>query len=193
VQFILFMDSTWESRCCCAPDRLWQRLRAAPLSRAMLLGSRATSAALIAGFILFVLFSFARLVFGVHIQGSFAVRGGMRRILALMTAAFGLMVAALGETPEATAYSIMVTLIMEMLRRMVPTFVFPQWLQKKTTRGDPNTLGHGRLDAMSWRGLDFLPPSTHRCAAALHVAIRRGGGDALPLEGRGLGAYRLTS
>ncbi len=43
---------------------LWQRLRAAPLSRTLLLGCRATSAALIAGFMLLVLFGFARVVFG---------------------------------------------------------------------------------------------------------------------------------
>lgn len=163
VQFILFMGlDVGIALLLLRQTGLWQRLRAAPLSRAMLLGSRATSAALIAGFILFVLFSFARLVFGVHIQGSFAGFVGVCAAFSLMTAAFGLMVAALGETPEATrGYSIMVTLIMVMLGgAWVPTFVFPQWLQKLTVV-IPTRWAMDGLDAMSWRGLGFsaaLPP-----------------------------------
>jgi ABC-2 type transport system permease protein len=163
VQFILFMGlDVGIALLLLRQTGLWQRLRAAPLSRAMLLGSRATSAALIAGFILTVLFSFARLVFGVHIQGSFAGFVGVCAAFSLMTAAFGLMVAALGETPEATrGYSIMVTLIMVMLGgAWVPTFVFPQWLQKLTVV-IPTRWAVDGLDAMSWRGLGFsaaLPP-----------------------------------
>ena len=51
---------------------VWKRLRAAPLSRGVLLGSRATSAAITSMFVLMVLFAFARVVFGVRIQGSVA-------------------------------------------------------------------------------------------------------------------------
>src|SRR2546421_11133310 len=71
VQFILFMGLDVGIRLLLLRQSgLWQRLRAAPLSRSMLLGSRTVSAALISGFILLVLFSFARLVFHVRIQGS---------------------------------------------------------------------------------------------------------------------------
>ena len=117
VQFILFMGlDVGIALLMLRQSGLWQRLRAAPLSRTMLLGSRTVSASLIAGFILLVLFVFARVVFGVHIRGSFAGFVGVCASFSLMTAAFGLMVAALGETVEATrGYSIMATLIMVML------------------------------------------------------------------------------
>ena len=128
IQFILFMGlDVGIALLMLRQSGLWQRLRAAPLSRTMLLGSRTVSASLIAGFILLVLFGFARVVFGVHILGSFAGFVGVCAAFSLMTAAFGLMVAALGETVEATrGYSIMATLIMVMLGgAWVPTFVFP--------------------------------------------------------------------
>lgn len=141
---------------------LWQRLRAAPLSRGMLLGSRAVSAALIAELILLVLFAFARLVFGVHIQGSFAGFLGVCTAFSIMTAAFGLMIAALGQTAEATrGYSVLATILMAMLGgAWVPTFIFPQWLQKLTVI-IPTRWAIDGLDGMTWRGLGFsaaIPP-----------------------------------
>src|SRR5262249_47414465 len=135
VQFILFMGLDVGLRLLLLRQTgLWQRFRAAPLSKTMLLGSRALSAALISGFILFVLFAFARVVFGVHIQGSLAGFVSVGIAFSLMTAAFGLMIAALGKTVEATrGYSVMATLIMVMLGgSWVPTMFFPPWLQRIT-------------------------------------------------------------
>ena len=157
IQFILFMGlDVGIALLMLRQSGLWQRLRAAPLSRTMLLGSRAVSASLIAGFLLLVLFSFARVVFGVHIRGSFAGFVGVCAAFSLMTAAFGLMVAALGETVEATrGYSIMATLFMVMLGgAWVPTFVFPKWLQKLTVI-IPTRWAMDGLDGMTWRGLGF--------------------------------------
>ena len=157
VQFILFMGlDVGIALLMLRQSGLWQRLRAAPLSRTMLLGSRTVSASLIAGFILLVLFGFARVVFGVHIRGSLAGFVGVCVAFSLMTAAFGLMVAALGETVEATrGYSIMATLIMVMLGgAWVPTFVFPAWLRKLTVVV-PTRWAMDGLDAMTWRGLGF--------------------------------------
>ena len=157
VQFILFMGlDVGIALLMLRQSGLWQRLRAAPLSRTMLLGSRTVSASLIAGFILLVLFVFARVVFGVHIRGSFAGFVGVCASFSLMTAAFGLMVAALGETVEATrGYSIMATLIMVMLGgAWVPTFVFPPWLRKLTVVV-PTRWAMDGLDGMIWRGLGF--------------------------------------
>src|SRR5271163_2152130 len=157
VQFILFMGlDVGIGLLMLRQTGLWQRLRAAPLSRTMLLGSRTISASLTAGFILFVLFAFARLVFGVRILGSFAGFVLVCAAFALMTAAFGLMVAALGETVEATrGYSIMATLILVMLGgAWVPTFVFPKWMQKLTVV-IPTRWAMDGLDAMTWRGLGF--------------------------------------
>jgi len=112
------------------------------------------SAALISGFILFVLFAFARLVFGVRIQGSFLGFLGVCAAFSLMTAAFGLLVAAVGKTVEATrGYAVMATLIMVMLGgSWVPTFVFPPWLQKVTIVV-PTRWAMDGLDGMTWRGL----------------------------------------
>jgi ABC-2 type transport system permease protein len=157
IQFILFMGlDVGIALLMLRQSGLWQRLRAAPLSRTMLLGSRAVSASLIAGFLLLVLFGFARIVFGVHIRGSFAGFLGVCAAFSLMTAAFGLMVAALGETVEATrGYSIMATLIMVMLGgAWVPTFIFPKWLQRLTVI-IPTRWAMDGLDGMTWRGLGF--------------------------------------
>jgi ABC-2 family transporter len=155
IQFILFMGLDVGVRLLLLRQSgLWQRLRAAPLSRSVLLGSRAASAALISAFILFVLFTFARVVFGVRIQGSFLGFLGVCAAFSLMTAAFGLMVAAFGKTVEATrGYAVMATLLMVMLGgSWVPTFVFPQWLQKLTVV-IPTRWAMDGLDGMTWRGL----------------------------------------
>jgi ABC-2 type transport system permease protein len=157
VQFILFMGlDVGIGLLMLRETGLWQRLRAAPLSRTMLLGSRTVSASLVAGFILLVLFGFARVAFGVRILGSFPGFVGVCIAFSLMTAAFGLMIAALGETVEATrGYSVMATLVMVMLGgAWVPTFVFPKWLQRLTVV-IPTRWAMDGLDAMTWRGLGF--------------------------------------
>ena len=189
VQFILFMGlDVGIALLTLRQSGLWQRLRAAPLSRTMLLGSRTVSASLIAGFILLVLFSFARVVFGVRILGSFAGFVGVCAAFSLMTAAFGLMVAALGETVEATrGYSIMATLIMVMLGgAWVPTFVFPTWLTE-TDRGRSHPVGDGWAGRHDVARLGILLGAcAHRRLAALRAVVWGGGGDAVPLAGRGL-------
>jgi ABC-2 type transport system permease protein len=157
VQFILFMGlDVGIALLMLRQSGLWQRLRAAPLSRAMLLGSRAVSASVMAGFILLVVFGFARVVFGVRVLGSFAGFIGVCAALSLMTATFGLMIAALGETVEATrGYSIMATLILVMLGgAWVPTFIFPAWLRRLTVVV-PTRWAMDGLDGMTWRGLGF--------------------------------------
>jgi len=157
IQFILFMGlDVGIALLMLRQSGLWQRLRAAPLSRTMLLGSRTLSASLMAGFILLIMFSFARVVFGVRILGSFPGFVLVCVAFSLMTAAFGLMIAALGETVEATrGYSIMATLIMVMLGgAWVPTFVFPAWLRKLAVVV-PTRWAMDGLDGMTWRGLGF--------------------------------------
>ncbi|HLB93544.1 MAG TPA: ABC transporter permease [Terriglobales bacterium] len=157
IQFILFMGlDVGIALLMLRRTGLWQRLRAAPLSRTMLLGSRTVSASLTAGFILAVLFIFARVVFGVRILGSFPGFVLVCAAFSLMTAAFGLMISALGETVEATrGYSVMATLVLVMLGgSWVPTFVFPKWLQRLTVVV-PTRWAMDGLDAMTWRGLGF--------------------------------------
>jgi ABC-2 type transport system permease protein len=157
VQFILFMGLDVGIRLLLLRQSgLWQRLRAAPVSRAMLLGSRTVSAALISGFILLVLFGFARVAFNVHVMGSLLGFIAVCAAFSLMTASFGLMVAALGKTVEGTrGFSIMATLIMVMLGgAWAPTFIFPQWLQKVTVVV-PTRWAMDGIDGFTWRGLDL--------------------------------------
>lgn len=157
IQFILFMGIDVGIGVLLARQRgLWKRLRAAPISRGLLLGARVLSAAMIAMLILIVIFSFARVVFGVKIEGSLLGFIGICVAFSLMTATFGLLIAAIGKTPEAArGLSVLVTLLMVMLGgAWVPSFVFPQWLQKVTVLV-PTRWAMDGLDAMTWRGLGF--------------------------------------
>jgi len=135
---------------------LWQRLRAAPLSKLQLLGSRLVSCALISSAIFLIILSVAIAAFGVRVHGSFA---GMLLVIAafsLMTGAFGLMLAAIGRTPETTrGLAIVATLLMVMLGgAWVPSFICPPWLQTVSATM-PTFWALQGLDAMTWRGLPF--------------------------------------
>jgi ABC-2 type transport system permease protein len=157
VQFILFMGIDagmvvlYQRR-----SGLWKRLQAAPLSRYVIIGSRATSAGIVAMVIMLTVFGFARVVFGVKIEGSFAGFLGVCVAFAIMTATFGLLIAVLGKTPEATrGIAILVTLLLVMLGgSWVPSFIFPAWLQKATLVV-PTRWAVDGLDAMVWRGSGF--------------------------------------
>ena len=155
VQFILFMGIEFGVGVLLARRLgLWKRLRAAPLSRAMLLGSRIASGALTAMILLAVIYCAAIAGFGVRIDGSVIGFVGVAIAFALLTASFGLLVAALGKTPEATrGLAIFATLILVMLGgAWVPSFVFPEWLQT-VSLFVPTRWAVDGLDAMTWRGL----------------------------------------
>ncbi len=157
VQFILFMGiDAGVALLVLRRSGTWQRLRAAPLGRRGILLARAISAAILAAGILLAIFAAARLLFGVRIQGSFAGFLGITAAFAIMTATFGLLIAALGRTPEAArGLAIFGTLIMVMLGgAWIPAFVFPAWLQKATLLV-PTRWAVDGLDAMTWRGLGF--------------------------------------
>ena len=157
VQFILFLGIDFGINLLQQRQRgLWKRFRAAPLSPAILLGSRAVSAAIISFFVIVVNFLFARLVFGVRVEGSMAGFLGVSAAFALMTASFGLLVATLGKTPEATrGLAIFATLLAVMLGgAWIPMFLFPQWLQK-VTLVMPTRWAVDGLEAMTWRGLGW--------------------------------------
>ena len=155
VQFILFLGIDVGVGLLQQRQRgLWKRFRAAPLSRGALIGSRAVSAAILAFLVVQVNFLFARLVFGVRVEGSMAGFLGVSAALALMTAGFGMLVASIGKTPDATrALAIFATLIVVMLGgAWIPMFLFPQWLQKLTVVV-PTRWAMDGLEAMTWRGL----------------------------------------
>lgn len=157
VQFILFLGIDVGVGLLQQRQRgLWKRFRAAPLSRGVLLGSRSLSAAILAFLVVLVNFLFARLVFGVRVQGSMAGFLGVSAAFSLMTACFGMLVATFGKTPDATrGLSIFATLIAVMLGgAWIPMFLFPQWLQK-VTLVMPTRWAMDGLEAMTWRGLSF--------------------------------------
>ncbi len=133
---------------------LWKRLRAAPLSRSKLLGSRVASCALIALIVFAVIYAVAMAFFKVRVEGSWLGFVLVLLAFSLLTASFGLLIAALGKTPEATrGLAILATLLLVMLGgAWVPAFIFPQWLQTVSLLV-PTRWAIDGLDAMTWRGL----------------------------------------
>ncbi len=147
---------------------LWKRLRAAPLSRSKLLGSRIASTALIALIVFAVIYAVAMAVFKVRVEGSVIGFVAVLVAFALLTASFGLLIAALGKTPEATrGLAILATLLLVMLGgAWVPSFIFPAWLQT-VSLFVPTRWAIDGLDAMTWRGLPLE-------AAAMPVLVMLG-------------------
>jgi ABC-2 type transport system permease protein len=157
VQFILFMGiEIGVGLLLMRRMGLWKRLRAAPVSRGLLLGSRIVSGTLIATILLAGIYAAGMAFFGVRIEGS--VPGFILVVVsfAVLTATFGLLIAGLGRTPEAArGLAILATLLLVMLGgAWVPTFVFPDWLQQ-VTLFIPTRWAVDGLEAMTWRGLGF--------------------------------------
>jgi ABC-2 type transport system permease protein len=157
IQFVLFMGiDAGIGLLLLRRSGLWSRLMASPLTRGQLLLARALSAALLAFIILMGIFLAARLLFAVKIEGSFPGFLAVAAAFSLFTAAFGLLIAALGRTPEAArGLAILATLLLVMLGGgWVPAFVFPAWLQKLTL-AIPTRWAMDALDAVTWRGHGF--------------------------------------
>ena len=155
VQFLLFAMANMGVEMLLERQKgLWKRLRSAPVSRAVLLGGKVASGAIISLMVLLVCFAFAMIVFKVRIHGSIAGFLAVSVACSVMAATFGVLVAALGNTP-ATARGIttLAVLMMVMLGgAWVPTFVFPAWLQQFTLTVPVRWAVDG-LDAMTWRGI----------------------------------------
>jgi len=155
IQFLLFAMANLGVEMLLERQRgLWKRLRSAPLSRVTLLLGKGLSGALISLLILGVSFVFAMIVFHVRINGSVAGFIGVAIACSLMASAFGVLVAAVGNTPAtARGVTTLAVLMMVMLGgAWVPTFIFPAWLQQLTLVVPVRWAVDG-LDAMSWRGL----------------------------------------
>jgi ABC-2 type transport system permease protein len=155
VQFILFMGiDSGVGLLLMRELGVWRRLRAAPVSRAVLLGSRVAGTATIAMLILAFVYLVAILVFGVRIAGSVAGFAAVALAFALLAATAGLMIAALGRSVQATrGLSVLAVLLLVMLGgAWVPTFVFPEWLQHLSAFA-PTRWAVDGFDAMTWRGL----------------------------------------
>jgi ABC-2 type transport system permease protein len=155
IQFILFMGiDAGITLLLMRQEGMWRRLRAAPLSRTVLLGSRVAGTTLIAIMILAVVYLVARVVFDVRIAGSVPGFAMVACAFALLAATTGLMIAALGRSVGATrGVAMFSVLILVMLGgAWVPAFLFPEWLQH-VTEFVPTRWAVDGLDAMTWRGL----------------------------------------
>jgi ABC-2 type transport system permease protein len=155
IQFILFMGiDAGITLLLMRQEGMWRRLRAAPLSRAVLLGSRVAATTLIALMILAVVYLVARVVFDVRIAGSVPGFAMVACAFALLAATTGLMIASLGRSVGATrGVAMFSVLILVMLGgAWVPSFLFPEWLQH-VTEFVPTRWAVDGLDNMTWRGL----------------------------------------
>jgi ABC-2 type transport system permease protein len=155
IQFLLFAMANLGVEMLLERQRgLWKRLRSAPVSRLTLLLGKGISGAIISLLILGVSFAFAMIVFRVRVDGGWAGFIGVAVACSLMASAFGLLVAALGNTPAtARGVTTLAVLMMVMLGgAWVPTFIFPAWLQQFTLVVPVRWAVDG-LDAMTWRGI----------------------------------------
>jgi ABC-2 type transport system permease protein len=155
IQFLLFAMANLGVEMLVERERgLWKRVRSAPVSKTMLLAGKAASGTIISLAILLVAFVFAIVVFRVRIHGSVAGFLGVSIACALMASTFGLLVAAVGNSPAtARGVTTLAVLMMVMLGgAWVPTFIFPAWLQQLTLVIPVRWAVDG-LDAMTWRGL----------------------------------------
>jgi ABC-2 type transport system permease protein len=155
IQFLLFAMANLGVEMLLERQRgLWKRLRSAPVSKFTLLAGKVASGTIISLTILLVCFAFAMIVFGVRIQGSTLGFFAIAVACALMASTFGLLVAALGNSPAtARGLTSLAVLMMVMLGgAWVPSFVFPAWLQQFTL-AVPVRWAIDGLDAMTWRGI----------------------------------------
>ena len=154
IQFLLFAMANLGVDMLLERQRgLWRRLRSAPVSRLTLLGGKALSGTIISFLILAVSFVFSMIVFKVRVHGSIVGFFGVMLACSLMASTFGLLVAALGNSPgTARGVTSLAVLMMVMLGgAWVPTFIFPAWLQRFTLILPVRWAIDG-FDATTWRG-----------------------------------------
>src|SRR5271170_1029308 len=155
IQFILFMGiDAGVTLLLMRQEGMWRRLRAAPLSRSVLLGSRVVGTALISMLILAVVYVVARVLFDVRIAGSVPGFVMIAVAFSLLAATTGLMIASFGRSVGATrGVATFAVLILVMLGgAWVPAFLFPEWLQY-ASKILPTRWAVDGFDAMTWRGL----------------------------------------
>ena len=145
---------------------IWRRLRAAPLSLATLLTGKALATAIVALLQIVATFGFGRLAFGVTITGSVAGFVLLAVAAALLSAATGLLVAALGgEEGRARSVAILAILILSMLGGLwLPSFLLPGWVQRAAL-ALPTTWAARGFEGVAWQGMGF--PAAARCAGVM--------------------------
>jgi ABC-2 type transport system permease protein len=132
---------------------IWQRVRAAPVTKAQFLLARTSATMLIGMFQFALIYAVAIGIFGVRIDGSAIGLAGLGFALCFMNSAFGLMLASVGRSAAATrGIAVLATLLLVMIGgAWVPSFVFPKWLQQASL-AVPTRWAVDGLDAVTWRG-----------------------------------------
>lgn len=145
---------------------IWRRLRAAPVSRLTILVGKGLATALVALAQIAVTFGFGAAVFGVSITGSLAGFALLALAAALLSAATGLLVAALGGTESrARSVAILAILTLSLLGGLwLPGFLLPDWVQRLAL-ALPTTWAARGLEGVTWQGMDLA--GAWPCALAL--------------------------
>lgn len=153
---------------------LWRRLRSSPVSPTMFLLAKGISSAIRAFVILGVVFGVGFLVFRFQIIptfGNYLGFGLLALFAALMSATFGLFVAALGRTEEQSrGLSILAVLGMCMLGgAWFPLSFLPQFMQN-LSKVVPITWAVNGFDGMIWRQ-QTLADALTSCAVLLGFSL----------------------
>ena len=133
---------------------IWRRLRAAPIGCLTLLAGKALATALVALAQIAVTFGVGWAVFGVTITGSVAGFVLMACSAALLSAATGLLVAALGGNEgRARSVAILVILSLSLLGGLwLPAFLLPDWA-RTLALALPTTWAARGLEGVTWQGM----------------------------------------
>ena len=136
---------------------IWKRLKAAPIPLPTLLGGKIIATALIALTQIFFTFSFGSLVFGVAINGSVSGFFIMAIATAVLSAATGLLVAAIGGTENrARSMAILLILSLSILGGLwLPSFMLPLWVQNFSLLL-PTTWMIKGFEGVIWQGMGLL-------------------------------------
>lgn len=158
----------------------WRRLRAAPVPSGALLAGKALATALVALAQIACTFAFGAVVFGVRLNGSITGFVAVAVAAALLSAATGLVVAALGGTEaRARSVAILVILTMALLGGLwLPSFLLPGWAQRLALVL-PTTWAARGFEGVTWQGMGLA--GAGRCAlvliglSSLFLAVARWG------------------
>lgn len=133
---------------------IWRRLRAAPVTWGTLLLGKVLATAIIALAQVAVTFGVGAIFFGVGINGSVVGFLLLALSMALLSAATGLVVAALGgNEARARSVAILVILTLSLLGGLwLPAFLLPGWAQKLAL-ALPTTWASAGLEGVTWQGM----------------------------------------
>ncbi len=139
---------------------IWKRLKAAPIPIPTLLGGKIIATALIALTQILFTFSFGSLVFGVTINGSTLGFLIMAIATALLSAATGLLIAAVGGTENrARSMAILSILSLSILGGLwLPSFMLPLYVQNFSLLL-PTTWMIKGFEGVIWQGMGLIDAS----------------------------------